>query len=84
MDLLKFLRYMVRSLFQGSYRQQSLLPGTVVSDISYECHEHQLMKGSTEARCCKEGFGKDTSSFAGSATKDFIRNVLLCFICSNF
>lgn len=61
MDLLSFLRYVVRSLLQGSYRQQrALLSRQVLPDVRYDGHDHNIVKGSSEGRCRKEGCGKNT------------------------
>jgi Transposase IS4 len=60
LDQLEFLRYIVRTLLQGSVSSRRAVSRTILPDIRYDGVGHKLDKGKTEGRCKFEGCGKNT------------------------
>jgi len=61
MDSLNFTRYIARSLLQASFSRSTLLPRSVVDDVRYDRHGHNMVKAGSEGRCRLEGCAKNTT-----------------------
>lgn len=60
MDQLEFLRYVVRTLLQGSFRHTSVLPRDVIASVRFDEDGHNLVKAPMQGRCKLKGCGTHT------------------------